>query len=121
MHCEFLIELYLTEHLDPNARVAQGCTLLLIAALQHDRETVHRLLDAGARVNIADKTGFTPLMAAAMHGDLEMFDAFLARSMHADMGARCGEGRDLLGIALDRGKKKTTKTILEPPPPMQQW
>src|SRR5712671_4272312 len=63
MHCESLIELYLTEHLNPNARVAQGCTVLLIAALQQDRETVQRLLDAGARVNIADKTGFTPLMA----------------------------------------------------------
>src|SRR6266404_100177 len=56
MHCESLIELYLTEHRNPNARVAQGCTLLLIAALQQDRETVRRLLDAGARVNIADKT-----------------------------------------------------------------
>lgn len=121
MPCESLIELYLTEHLDPNARVAQGCTLLLIAALQQDRETVQRLLDAGARVNIADKTGFTPLMAAAMHGDLEMFDAFLARSVHADMGARCRDGRDLLGIALDSGNKKITETILERLPPMQQW
>jgi ankyrin repeat protein len=121
MHCESLIELYLTEHLDPNARVAQGCTLLLIAALQQDRETVHRLLDAGARVNIADKTGFTPLMAAAMHGDLEMFDAFLARSVHADMGARCRDGRDLLGVALDSGSKKIIETILGRLPPMQQW
>src|SRR5205807_626689 len=118
MHCESLIELYFTEHLDPNARVAQGCTLLLVAALQQDRETVQRLLDAGARVNIADKNGFTPLMAAAMHGDLEMFGAFLARSVHADMGARCRDGRDLLGIALDSGNKKIIETILERLPPM---
>src|ERR1700732_1549864 len=119
MHCESLIELYLTEHRNQNARVAQGCTLLLIAALQQDRDTVRRLLDAGARVELADKTGFTPLMAAAMHGDLAMFDAFLARSVHADMEARCRDGRDLLGIAFDGGNKKIVETILEHLPPMQ--
>src|SRR5207237_6913999 len=71
MHCESLIELYLTEHLDPNARVAPGRTLLLIATLQQDWETVRRLIDAGARVDLADKSGFMPLMAAAMDGHLE--------------------------------------------------
>jgi len=121
MRCESLIELYLTEHRNPNARVAQGCTLLLIAALQQDRDTVRRLLDAGARVELADKTGFTPLMAAAMHGDLEMFDAFLARSVHADMKARCRDGRDLLGIAFDGGNNKIVETVLKLLPPMQQW
>src|ERR1700719_1107006 len=68
MHCDSIIELYLTEHLDPNARVAQGRTLLLVATLQQDWETVQRLMDAGARVDLADKAGFTPLMGAAMHG-----------------------------------------------------
>ena len=121
MHCESLIELYLTEHLDPNARVAQGCTLLLIAALQQDRETVRRLLDAGARVDLADKTGFTPLMAAAMHGNLEMFRAFLERSANVNIAARCRDGRDLLGMALDGGNKKIVETILERLPPMQRW
>src|SRR6266446_644265 len=106
---------------EPNARVAQGCTLLLIAALQQDRETVRRLLDAGARVDLADKTGFTPLMAAAMHGNLEMFRAFLERSANVNIAAGCRDGRDLLGMALDGGNKKIVETILERLPPMQRW
>src|SRR6266446_5674543 len=121
IHCESLIELYLTEHLDPNARVAQGRTLLLIATLQQDWETVRRLIDAGARVDLADKTGFTPLMAAAMHGNLEMFRAFLERSANVNMAARCRDGRDLLGMALDGGNKKIVEIVLERLPLMQRW
>ncbi len=121
IHCESLIELYLTEHLDPNARVAQGRTLLLIATLQQDWETVRRLIDAGARVDLADKSGFTPLMAAAMHGNLEMFRAFLERSANVNMAARCRDGRDLLGMALDGGNKKIVEIVLERLPLMQRW
>src|SRR5207302_10707841 len=121
MHCESLIELYLTEHLDPNARVAQGRTLLLIATLQQDWQTVRRLIDAGARVDLADKTGFTPLMAAAMHGNLEMFRAFLERSANLNMAARCRDGRDLLGIALDGGNKTIVELDFERLPLMQRW
>ena len=121
MRCESLIELYFIEHLDPNARVAQGRTLLLIAALQQDRETVQRLLDAGARVDLADKSGFTPLMAAAMHGNLEMFRGFLERSANVNMAARCRDGRDLLGMALDGGNKKIVEIVLERLPLMQRW
>jgi len=121
MHCESLIELYFVEHLDPNARVAQGRTLLLIAALQQDRETVQRLLDAGARVDLADKSGFTPLMAAAIHGNLEMFRVFLERSANVNMAARCRDGRDLLGMALHGGNKKIVEIVLERLPLMQRW
>src|ERR1700730_4394648 len=121
MHWESLIELYFIEHLDPNARVVQGRTLLLIAALQQDRETVQRLLDAGARVDLADKSGFTPLMAAAMHGNLEMFRVFLERSANVNMAARCRDGRDLLGMALHGGNKKIVEIVLERLPLMQRW
>src|SRR3989442_4373868 len=35
-HRPSLIEFYLREHFDPDARWSQGCPLILVAALQHD-------------------------------------------------------------------------------------
>ncbi|HTG53070.1 MAG TPA: ankyrin repeat domain-containing protein, partial [Candidatus Tectomicrobia bacterium] len=66
-----LVDLCLMERVDPNGRDGQGRTPLLIATSQQDWKTARRLLDAGAVVDLPDKNGFTPLMAAAMHGDLE--------------------------------------------------
>src|SRR5204863_9742434 len=67
-----LIDLCLMEHVDPNGRDAQGRTPLLIAMSQKDEKTARRLVDAGAQVDLADKSAFTPFMAAAMHGNLAM-------------------------------------------------
>ncbi len=75
-----LVDLCLMERVDPNGRDGQGRTPLLIATSQQDWKTARRLLDAGAAVDLADKNGFTPVMGAALHGDLEMFQLLLARS-----------------------------------------
>jgi len=50
-----LIDLCLIEHVDPNGRDAQGRTPLLIATSQQDWKTARRLVDAGAKVDLADK------------------------------------------------------------------
>src|SRR5438094_4608787 len=84
-----LIELCLIDHVDPNGHDAQGRTPLLIATSQQDWKTAQRLLGAGALVDLADKNGFTPLMAAAMHGHLEIFRELLARSANFHAEARC--------------------------------
>ena len=42
-----LVDLYLTERVDPNGRDGQGRTPLLIATSQQDWKTARRLLDAG--------------------------------------------------------------------------
>jgi hypothetical protein len=60
-------------------------------------------------------------MAAAIHGNLEIFHAFLARSPNVDLTAACADGRDVLGIALDTGNKKIVDEILERLPAMQKW
>src|SRR5260370_32925850 len=75
-----LIELCLIEHVDPNGHDAQGRTPLLIAMSQQDWKIAQRLIGAGALVDLPDKNGLTPLMAAAMHGNLEIFRELLARS-----------------------------------------
>src|SRR5206468_12219328 len=88
-----------------NGRDAQGRTPLLIATSQQDWKTAHRLLDAGALVDLADKNGFTPLMAAAMYGNAETFQLLLARTDNLHAEAPTNDGRDLLGMAHDGGHR----------------
>jgi ankyrin repeat protein len=104
-----LIDLYLMERVDPNGRDAQGRTPLLIATSQQDWKTARRLVDAGGLVDIADQNGFTPLMAAAMHGNGDMFQLLLARSINLRPEVACADGRDLLGLALDGGNARSFK------------
>ncbi len=116
-----LVDLCLKAHVDPNGRDAQGRTPLLIAASQEDWKMVQRLLDAGAVADFADKNGFTPVMAAAMHGNLEMFGLLLARSTNFHPETPCADGQDLLGFALDGGNAEIIKTVLQRLPPAQEW
>jgi ankyrin repeat protein len=116
-----LIDLCLIEHVDPNGRDAQGRTPLLIAMSQQDWKTARRLVDAGALVDVADANGFTPLMAAAMHGNLDIFRLLLPRTADLHAEARTRDGRDLLGTALDGGNPEVVETVLERLPLMSQW
>jgi ankyrin repeat protein len=116
-----LVELCLIDHVDPNGHDAQGRTPLLIAASQQDWKTAHRLIDAGALVDLADKNGFTPLMAAAKHANLDTFRELLARSTSLHAEARCKDGSDLLGAALDGGNREIVGTVIERLPTMPQW
>jgi ankyrin repeat protein len=116
-----LIELCLIERVDPNGRDAQGRTPLLIATSQQDWKTAHRLLDVGARVDLADKNGFTPLMAAAMHGNAATFRLLLERSSNLRPEVPCADGRDLLGSALDGSNQEIIETVVERLPPASQW
>jgi len=116
-----LIELCLIDHVDPNGHDAQGRTPLLIAAAQQDWKIAQRLIGAGALVDLPDKNGLTPLMAAAMHGNLEIFRELLARSTNLRAEARCKDGSDLLGMALDGGNPEIVRSVLERLPAMSQW
>jgi hypothetical protein len=116
-----LIDLCLIEHVDPNGRDEQGRTPLLIATSQQDWRTARRLVDAGAQVDLADKNGFTPFMAAAMRGNLEIFQLLLARSTNLHAEAQTKDGQDLVGLALDGGNPEIIKTVVERVPQMPQW
>ena len=118
---ESLIDLYLMERVDPNGRDAQGRTPLLIATSQQDWKTARRLVDAGGLVDIADQNGFTPLMAAAMHGNGDMFQLLLARSINLRPEVACADGRDLLGLALDGGNAPIIQTVAERLPATAEW
>jgi len=118
---ESLIDLCLIERVNPNGRDAQGRTPLLIATAQQDWKTARRLVDAGATVDLADKNDFTPLMAAAMHGDTEMFRLLLARSTNFHPEKPCADGQDLLALALDGGNLEIIETVLQRLPPAKDW
>ena len=121
IRCDSLVDLCLMEHVDPNGRDGQGRTPLLIATSQQDSKTARRLLDAGAAVDLGDKHGFTPVMAAAMHGDLEMFQLLLAHSTNLHPEKPCVDGQDLLSFALDGGRPEIIKTVVQRLPMMQKW
>jgi ankyrin repeat protein len=116
-----LIDLCLMERVDLNGRDGQGRTPLLIATSQQDWKTARRLLDAGAAIDLADKNGFTPVMAAAMHGDLEMFQLLLAHSPNLHPEKPCADGQDLLSFALDGGHPEIIKTVVQRLPMMPEW
>lgn len=80
-----LIDLCFAAHLEVDAPDKAGRRPILIAALNDDWPTAQRLLRAGAKVITADAAGTTPLMAAAMHGNLEMLRAFAALQVSADV------------------------------------
>ena len=116
-----LIDLCLMERVDPNGRDGQGRTPLLIATSQQDWKTARRLLDAGAAVDLADKKGFTPAMAAAMHGDFDMFGLLLARSANLQPEKPGPDGQDLLSFALDGGHPEIIKTVEQRLPMVPEW
>ena len=118
---ESLIDLCLLERVNPNGRDAQGRTPLLIATSQQDWKTARRIVDAGALIDLADNNSFTPLMAAAMHGNSEVFQLLLARTANLHAEAWTKDGRDLLGMALDGGNPEIVQTVLERLPLMPEW
>src|SRR2546428_13270472 len=93
-----LIDRYFREHQNPNARAANDRSLLFAAILREERIIARRLLDAGASGDLSDNAGVTPLMVAAMHGDLELVRAMAGRV--TDIAARDRAGHSALYYAV---------------------
>src|ERR1700719_3018397 len=148
-HRASLVDFYFHEHLDPNARGVRGCPLLLAATLQQEWTTVRRLIGAGASVDLADENGFTPLMAAAALGKIDVMRDFIARVYSLDTIDRSGRcaltyaiasrnieavnlllsvipvlgshADELLAAAIARGDTAILTTIADRLPQMQDW
>src|ERR1700730_2795711 len=148
-HRTSLIDFYLSEHLDPNARTAQDRPLILAAALQEDWATAPRLLDEGASVDLADDYKLTPLIVAAMQGKIDMMREFIGRARNLEATDRDGRSAlyyaiasrkteavnlllsvmpvleansgGLLELALDTGDERIIGAIAERLPSMQNW
>src|SRR5207249_807319 len=109
-HQTSLIGRYFREHQNPNVRGANDRSLLFAAILREDRMVTRRLLDAGASADLADNAGVTPLMVAAMHGDLELVRALAGHV--TDIAARDRAGHSALYYAVAAQKIEIVDLLL---------
>ncbi len=144
-----VLDLYFGQGLNPNARGTQDRPLLLAATLQQDEATVTRLLQAGASADLADDAGFTPLMAAAMQGNMDLVRKFVGGVTNINATDRTGrsalqyaiaaqnsgmvqlllrvipdfgtQAGDLVAAALGTGNKEIIELIFNRVPPLPQW
>lgn len=105
-----LIDLYLSQHRDPNARTTQDRPLILAAALEKDWTTVQRLFKAGASVDLGDENGVKPLMAAAMNGKIDILNEFVGQV--TNVAATDRTGRSALHYAVESGNEDAIKILL---------
>ena len=105
-----LINLYLVEHLNPNARASQDRPLIVAAAMEQDWETVRNLLRAGACPDLADKDGTTALMAAALHGKMDVLQELIGKVTSVDSVDR--SGRSALHYAIAAGQTSAVEFLL---------
>ncbi len=105
------IEHCFTSGFDVVAPPRPGQIALVTAALKQDWETVRRMLDAGASVETADDTGVTPLMAAAMQGNVDMIRTLLARQCEREFHRSCAETR-AVHHAIRAGKLEALQELL---------
>ena len=97
-HQSSLIDRYFREHNNLNSRGPNDRSLLFTAVLRQERGLARRLVDAGASADLSDDAGVTPLMIAAMHGDLEMIRALVGHV--TDVAARDTAGHSALYYAV---------------------
>ena len=116
-HETSLIDRYFREHQNPNARAANDRSLLFAAMLREDGELAHRLLDAGASPDLSDEAGVTPLMLAAMHGDLELIRALVGNV--TDIAARDRAGHTALYYAVNAQKSDVVDLLLSLTPNLE--
>jgi ankyrin repeat protein len=114
-----LIDLYIKEHLNLNARASHDdCPLVVAAALQNDWATVCRLLDAGASPDLADCGGVTALMAAAKQGRTDMVRELIGCVNSLESRDRSGHSALYYAIAL--GKMDTVNLLLSVMPVFEE-
>jgi ankyrin repeat protein len=105
-----IIDHCFTSNLDGNVPATPSEVALVVAALKQDWKTVLHKLAAGASVEATDDTGVTPLMAAAMQGNVEILRTLLER--HANVDFTDLAGRSALHYAATAGKFEAVQLLL---------
>ena len=88
---------------NPNIRNSKGETPLMIATKLDSDEMVLQFLIRGADPNIPDLMGVTPLMVAVEHLNYDIAKDLVEHG--ANLFAHDKEGRSVVQVALDEGKK----------------
>ncbi|XP_046552227.1 ankyrin-3-like [Haliotis rubra] len=95
---------------DVNATTPVGLSALHLACLRGNMNSVHFLLNHGARVNIKTEAGFTPLYFAAHEGQEDIVRLLLKAGADPCLSVKCG--MTPLGIALSMEHVVVIETIL---------
>jgi ankyrin repeat protein len=104
------VDFAFAQHADANEPGTDGHPPILIAAMQENWPLVRRLLEAGARADVADSTGMTPLMAATIHGNTAAVRLLASSGSNAD--AVDSTGRTALHYALVQRDSEVAKVLL---------
>jgi ankyrin repeat protein len=99
------------QHADANAREVDGTTALHWAVRSDDRRTVAALIEAGARVDTANRYGVTPIALAATNGSADVVAILLQSG--ADANTASPEGETVLMTAARTGSRAAVKALLD--------
>ncbi len=77
-----LVKQLLAEEMNVNRPLADGKTLLHYAAMKKDADITRLLIDNGAKIDMIDNAGYTPLLTAIKYGSEEI--ALLLIQLGAD-------------------------------------
>ena len=77
-NCCKIVELLVSNGIDPSPSLSTGATPLLVAAEKGSFAIVRALLAAGANSNVADAMGWTAAHYAAQNGHRKVLDLLLA-------------------------------------------
>ncbi len=102
---------YVDQLQDPNIRLADGRTALMLAAKLSSREVVKKLLHAGAGINDRNLNGGTALMYSAIRGNSETMMLLLEHG--AEVNAAAKFGWTALMIAAAKGHAKITSILID--------
>jgi ankyrin repeat protein len=97
--------------IDINAQKPDGATALHVAIANGQDDVVKPLINKRADVNLADNTGWTPLMFAAEKGLLAITQALLS-APGIDINAQKPDGETALYVAVNQGKDDVVKALI---------
>jgi ankyrin repeat protein len=93
-----------------DAPQVDGATALHWAVYRDDLDATDMLIRAGAKLNIANREGVTPLAMAALYGNAAMIDRLLAGGADAKQRGRNGE--TMVMLAARNGNPAAIRTLL---------
>lgn len=105
------VKTLIQQKVDVNATAPDGATALHWAAERDDMDVAVLLVGAGAKANVANQFGVTPLSLACTNGSAAMVD-FLLRS-GADPNAALPNGETPLMTASRTGNPKVVQSLVE--------
>lgn len=111
-----LVRLFVKHGADPNIKVDDGYTCLLIAIESDAEESipiVAELISAGADIHAMGTNGWTPLHMAAVRGEVEKASLLIAAGADVNRRTEIDASETPLMVAASTGQPSTIRLLLE--------